>query len=68
MYDFQVLQISNFSANKVFAATGFRHQDIGGTEVVLGGNYIEVGISKSGSFGTANAAPLDFIQQMVALG
>ena len=29
-------------------------------DVFLGGNYIEVGISKSGSFGTSSAAPDDF--------
>ena len=29
-------------------------------DVFLGGNYIEVGISKSGSFGTSSAAPADF--------
>ena len=29
-------------------------------DVFLGGNYIEVGISKSGSFGTSNTAPDSF--------
>ena len=30
----------------VLAATGFRHESVGGADVVLGGNYIEVGISQ----------------------
>ena len=29
-------------------------------DVFLGGNYIEVGISRGGSFGTTNSAPADF--------
>ena len=29
-------------------------------DVFLGGNYIEIGISKSGSFGTSTAAPAEF--------
>jgi LPXTG-motif cell wall-anchored protein len=57
---FQISPFSFFLANKAFAETGFRHQVLGGQEVVLGGNYIEVGISKSGSFGTENPAPSGF--------
>jgi hypothetical protein len=36
---FQISPFSFFFANKVFAGTGFRHQVLGDTEVVLGGNY-----------------------------
>lgn len=56
---FQICQINGFSAQKVFADTGFRHQKIN-NDVVLGGNYIEVGVSKAGSFGTASEAPSGF--------
>lgn len=56
---FQTLQWNFFSIEKVFASTGFRHETVG-NDVILGGNYIEVGISKSGSFGTESAAPSGF--------
>jgi LPXTG-motif cell wall-anchored protein len=56
---FQILQ-GNFSiTQKVSAATGLRHQTVG-NDVMLGGNYIEVGVSKAGSFGTNSAAPSGF--------
>ncbi|SFL65210.1 S-layer homology domain-containing protein [Paenibacillus sp. 1_12] len=44
---------------QAFAATGARHVTVG-DDVFLGGNYIEVGISKSGSFGSASPAPAGF--------
>ena len=50
----QALPASIFNAKEVYAATGLRHVAVGNSEVILGGNYIEVGISKSGSFGTTN--------------
>jgi LPXTG-motif cell wall-anchored protein len=56
---FQITQAGFFSANKVSAATGFRHVATG-TDVFLGGNYIEVGVTGHGSFGTANPAPTGF--------
>ncbi|WP_155592051.1 S-layer homology domain-containing protein [Lysinibacillus cavernae] len=36
-----------------------RHEKVG-DEIFLGGKYIEMGISKGGSFGTASAAPIGF--------
>lgn len=50
----QALPASMFSVKEAYAATGFRHVTVGDSEVILGGNYLEVGISKSGSFGTKN--------------
>lgn len=50
----QILPTTMFSVKEAYAATGFRHVTVGDSEVLLGGNYIEVGISKSGSFGTSN--------------
>lgn len=56
---FQILLINGLPARKVMADTGFRHEKVN-DDVVLGGNYIEVGVSKAGSFGTASAAPKGF--------
>lgn len=42
---FQILQLNLFKIEKVFASTGFRNETVG-NHVMLGGNYIEVGISK----------------------
>ena len=55
-----ILPYSIFFPSVVFVATGFRHETLNSEYVVLGGNYIEVGISKSGSFRTKNAAPSGF--------
>ncbi|NEW08340.1 cell surface glycoprotein [Paenibacillus sp. SYP-B3998] len=41
------------------ALPGAKHQKVG-DDVFLGGNYIEMGISKSGSFGSKSAAPANF--------
>lgn len=57
---FQIIFSGLFSCYTVLADTGFRHEALPGGEAVLGGNYIEVGISKSGSFGTNNQAPTEF--------
>src|SRR5690349_5775612 len=56
-----VALISSLAAvpSQVFADTGARHAAVG-TDVFLGGNYIEIGISGSGSFGSAGAAPTGF--------
>lgn len=56
---FQNSQVGFFSASRAFAATSLRHKTVG-NDVMLGGNYIEVGISKSGSFGTESPAPSGF--------
>jgi len=51
----------NVGATKVYAAElpGAHHGKVG-DDVFLGGNYIEVGVNKHGSFGTAGAAPEGF--------
>ncbi|OAB38932.1 S-layer homology domain-containing protein [Paenibacillus glacialis] len=41
------------------ALPGARHQKVN-DDIFLGGNYIEMGISKSGSFGSNSAAPINF--------
>lgn len=64
---FQICQVNGLSAQKVFADTGFRHVTVN-NDVVLGGNYIEVGVSKAGSFGTASAAPSGFHQTCGGIG
>ena len=38
----QALPASIFNAKEVYAATGLRHVAVGNSEVILGGNYIEV--------------------------
>ena len=50
----QFLPTNILNVKEAYAATGFRHVTVGDSEVILGGNYIEVGITKSGSFGTTN--------------
>ncbi|OOM79042.1 toxin A [Clostridium puniceum] len=51
----------NFNTIKVFAAElpGAHHAAVE-NDVFLGGNYLEVGVNKHGSFGTAIAAPTGF--------
>lgn len=38
-----------------YAATGVRHYNDELGNIFLGGNYIEIGINKNGTFGTTNA-------------
>ncbi|MEG2741438.1 MAG: InlB B-repeat-containing protein [Clostridium sp.] len=52
---------SNFGVIKAYGETlpGVRHVS-NGNDVFLGGNFIEVGVNKHGSFGTAGNAPSGF--------
>ena len=42
------------------ALPGARSASNDAGDVFLGGNYIEVGVSKNGSFGTSTSAPVSF--------
>ena len=63
----QLLPTGIFSVKEAYAATDFRHVTVGDSEVLLGGKYIEVGISKSGSFGTTNKTA-DFHSLFTGIG
>lgn len=52
--------ISPQKANAVAAILPGAHHAVVGNDVFLGGNYIEVGVNKHGSFGTASNAPAGF--------
>ena len=56
--DEEMSDIAN--TNEEMPSVGARSATNSNGDVFLGGNYIEVGISKGGSFGTASAAPDSF--------